>query len=59
MNDRLLTPEDVADKLVVAARTVREWLRSGEMVGVKIGKIWRVREEDYKAFVDSRVCKGK
>lgn len=59
MTDKLMTPEEVAEKLNVTVNTVREWLRSGELTGVKLGRIWRVRAEDLKAWVESNVQKGE
>lgn len=46
---KLLTPEQVAEHLVVAERTVYEWLRSGRLRGIKVGRLWRVREKDLEA----------
>jgi len=48
----LLTPEQVAQRLQVKARTVQEWLRSGRLVGLKLGKLWRIRPNDLAAFLD-------
>lgn len=43
---RFLTPEEVADLLRVSRRTVYNWLRSGQLPAIRIGKVWRVRRED-------------
>jgi excisionase family DNA binding protein len=48
----LLTPEQVAQRLQVKARTVQDWLRSGRLVGLKLGKLWRIRPNDLAAFLD-------
>jgi excisionase family DNA binding protein len=45
------TPEQIATKLQVRTRTVQEWLRTGRLAGLKLGKLWRVRREDFDAFV--------
>lgn len=37
-----LTPEQVADRLQVALRTVYSLLRSGQLHAVKVGRQWRV-----------------
>jgi len=50
----MLTVRDVAELLVVKERTVRDWLVSGELKGYKVGKSWRVREEDVEEFLVSR-----
>ena len=49
--DRLLTPEEVADRLHISRLTVGNWLRSGKIRGVKVGRLWRVRESDLEAFL--------
>ncbi len=47
------TPEEVADILKVRKHTVWNWLREGTLKGTKInGKIWRVTDEELKAFID-------
>lgn len=47
----LLTPEDVALRLRVKPRTVQEWLRTGRLSGLKLGKLWRIRESDLELFL--------
>jgi len=37
-----LTPLEVAALLRVHPRTVRNWLRTQQLVGVKIGASWRI-----------------
>lgn len=49
--DQLLTPEDVAERLRVSRLTVGNWLRSGTLKGVKVGRLWRVRESDLENFL--------
>lgn len=46
MDERLLTPDEVAKRLRVKGYTVREWLRTGKLKGFRAGGRWRVREED-------------
>lgn len=41
-----LTPEEVAVLLRVSTRTVYEWLRSGKLPAVQIGKVWRINRQD-------------
>lgn len=48
---KLLTPEEAADTLAVSKDTVLAWLRSGQLKGVKAGRLWRVRERDLEAFL--------
>ena len=54
--ERLLTVEDVAERLQVNEQTVRRWLREGELTGVPFGGRtgWRISEADLQAFLDRR-----
>ena len=49
--DNLLTKEDVAARLHISSLTVGNWLRSGKLKGVKVGRLWRVRESDLENFL--------
>ncbi len=51
MFEKLLTPEEAAERMVVSPKTVRDWLRQGKLKGVKTGKLWRIRENDLAEFV--------
>ncbi|MDP9355977.1 MAG: helix-turn-helix domain-containing protein [Chloroflexota bacterium] len=54
--DRMLTVDQVAERLQVNEQTIRRWLRDGELTGVPFGGRtgWRVSEEDLQAFLDRR-----
>lgn len=49
-----ITPEEVADQLKVSAYTVKRWLRSGELRGVRLGKggHWRTTDEWLQEFLE-------
>ena len=51
--DKLYTAQETADVLKTGLRTVRRYLKTGLLVGGKIGKQWIVKESDIEAFVDS------
>jgi excisionase family DNA binding protein len=53
MDEKLLTPEQVAERLQVTERTVYGWLRRGKMPALKLGRLWRIRPEDLEAFLES------
>lgn len=56
--ERLLTPEQVAERLGLSVLTVRDWLRSGRLPGVKPGgRVWRVREHDLDEYI-RRLSRG-
>ncbi len=48
------TPEQVAEQFQVTAKTVREWLRSGDLIGVKVGRGWRIRASDVSRYLDDQ-----
>ncbi|MBT9168174.1 MAG: hypothetical protein DDT19_01519 [Syntrophomonadaceae bacterium] len=54
MRDSLLTPEQIAETLQLSVLTVKHYLRRGVIQGHKIGKLWRVREEDLQVYIESR-----
>ena len=52
--DRLLTVPDVAGRLGLNPETVRRWLRSGRITGVRLGGDkagWRITERDLTKFI--------
>jgi len=51
--EKLLSPEQVAEILGVSQKMVRDWLRAGRIKGLKLGRIWRVRQSDLEAFIKS------
>ena len=52
---KIYTTEEVADILKLDTVTVRRYLSLGYMKGAKIGKSWRVTEEDLKKFIKERM----
>jgi excisionase family DNA binding protein len=46
---KYLAPEEVAVALSVTRQTVYNWMRSGELPATKIGRTWRVTEQDINA----------
>lgn len=53
LTPKLLTPDEVADRLAVSPKIVRGWLREGKIPAVKLGRLWRVRPEALEAVIDS------
>ncbi len=48
----LLTVEQAAAKLQIAPKTLKDWLRAGRLKGVRLGKLWRIKESDLEAFIN-------
>lgn len=53
MEEKLLTPDQVAEQCQVKKRTVLVWLKDGKLKGVKLGKFWRVKETDLQEFINA------
>lgn len=52
--DRYQTVRDVADRLEVAEATVRQWIKSGALRAINIGKGWRISDTDLSLFLTVR-----
>jgi excisionase family DNA binding protein len=50
--DDLLTIKEVAQRLKMNERTIKNWLRSGRLKGLKAGRKWRVRASDLESFLE-------
>ncbi len=58
MKDKpFLTVEEVAEKLRINEGSIRAWLRSGDLPGVKFGRQWRIRREDLDKFIQDQYRK--
>ena len=54
MKFSFLTPEEIAASLKVDEIDVLNWLEKGDMNGIKIGTIWRVREDQFDEFINAK-----
>jgi excisionase family DNA binding protein len=52
-DEKLLSPEDVGERLGVSHYTVLTWIKRGRLKGRKIGKYWRVKPEDLEVFIEN------
>lgn len=52
-----LTTKEVAEKLNLALSTVTYYIRQGELKATKLGRGYRITEDDIKEFVKSRETK--
>jgi len=57
IEDALLTPGQVAERLQLQERTVTRWLRTGYLRGFKLGKEWRVSSENLRSFIEHHANK--
>lgn len=49
-----ITAEIIAEEIGVTPKTVREWLKSGELVGIKVGNGWRVHRTDFNRYIEGQ-----
>ncbi len=53
--DKMLTIDEVAERMRVNEKTVRNWIQSGELAAFPIGKRgYRISETDLHDFVETR-----
>jgi excisionase family DNA binding protein len=52
------TVRDVAQRLHLTTETVRDYLQDGKLKGFKVGKQWRVREQELEAFIEALLQRG-
>lgn len=51
MTDKLLTPEQAAERLQISVFTLKDYLRNGKIKGVKIANRWRIKEEALENYI--------
>ncbi|MFC1655883.1 helix-turn-helix domain-containing protein [Patescibacteria group bacterium] len=54
MADKLLTSEQVSQILQVHPFTVLKYIKEGKLRGLKLGRVWRIRESDVEKFLEER-----
>lgn len=52
---KMLTPTQVAEVLSIRQPKVREWLNKGLLKGWKVGRIWRISEENLEEFIENHM----
>jgi len=50
---KVYTLEEVCEILSITKRTVYNYIKAGKLPAVKMGKYWRVSEENLKAFIET------
>jgi len=49
--DRYQTVQQLAERLEVGEATVRQWIKSGALRAIDIGKGWRIADSDLDRFL--------
>lgn len=55
MTPQLLTVAEVADLLRVSSMTVYRLIRNGELPAVRVGRSYRVSEDDLQSYLQAQV----
>jgi len=50
-DERLLTPNEVAERLALSPVTIGHMLRAGTLPGQKLGHLWRIRAADLDTYI--------
>ncbi len=50
---RVYTLEEVSDILRITKRTLYSYIKSGKLHAVKVGKYWRVSEQNLQDFIST------
>ncbi len=51
---KVYTVKELSDLLKVKPSTVRSWVNQGKLKGVKLGKLWRIPEEEVQRILSAR-----
>lgn len=51
-DDAVFSTKEVAEKFKVTYLTVFRWIKSGKLKAFKVGKQYRVKQEDLETFIE-------
>ena len=54
MEQSLITTREVADRLKLNIEVVRRKLRNGDIKATKVGRLWRVSDEELQKYIVDR-----
>jgi len=49
---KLYTIEEITAILKVTQRTIYNYIKSGQLKAIKIGKYWRIKHTDFQELID-------
>ena len=59
MDEKIYTVQEVAARLRIDTRTVRKWIRAGELTAIDIGREYRIRESSLQDFIQRKERRNK
>lgn len=57
MAGQILTPEQAAKILQIHPMTILKYIKQGKLRGSKLGRVYRIKEEDLYKFLDDNSTK--
>ncbi len=57
MSKQYLTVEDIANELGVSIDTVRNWIKQKKLAAFKVGRDYRISQEQFAKFMEERRTK--
>lgn len=54
---QLMTIKDVAELFQVSPKTIRRWIKSGDLPAARLGNQWRIDGADAKRFFVERLSR--
>ena len=54
MPDEILEAKEVASMLKVSTRSITRLAEKGELIGFKVGDLWRFQRSDVEAYIESQ-----
>jgi len=54
MSKQWLSVEAIAKELDVTLETVRNWIRKNKLIAYRVGRDYRIKQEDYEKFLEER-----
>jgi len=54
VSDKLLSVEEVAERLGVTPDTIRHWIRTKALIAIRLGNKYKIRESELNRFLDER-----
>ncbi|SDE24269.1 helix-turn-helix domain-containing protein [Sporomusa acidovorans] len=55
--ESVYTPKELAELLKVSEQVIADELKSGRLVGFKVGRQWRISEISVREYIKANTCK--
>jgi excisionase family DNA binding protein len=59
IEEKIFTTEQVANILQVHPFTILKFIREGKLKGIKLGRVYRIKESDIRKFLEERMTNPK